>query len=428
MTNRIAKKRPAPYALTGMRIAKWSGIAVMVGILSGTASAAFLKTLEWALVVREGHPGLIWFLPLGGFLVGLVYHHFGRTVERGNNLLLEEVHDPRAVIPLRMVPLIFLGTVWTHLFGGSAGREGTAVQMGGSLADQMSRPLKLPPSDRRALLMAGMSAGFGSVFGVPWAGALFGLEVLAVGRLRVFALLECVIASFVGHFTTLAWGVHHTAYAPPSIPSVTAINLGVIAVAGVAFGLCARVFSKSIHHVGAAFKRIRYSPLRPILGGLLVSCGFYALGTLRYAGLGVPVIEASLKEPLSAADFALKLIFTVLTLGSGFKGGEVTPLLFIGATLGNALAQILPMDFSVLAAVGFVAVFAGAANTPLACTVMAAEIFGPSVGLFALIGCGVSFLCSGDAGIYGSQRVLVTKRAYLRSPRSWIHSYFNRSE
>ncbi|MGZ3722411.1 MAG: voltage-gated chloride channel family protein [Bdellovibrionales bacterium] len=385
---------------------RWALIAIAVGILAGTAAAFFLYSLDWATNLREHNTWLVLFLPFCGLTVGWLYLRFGSEVEGGNSLLIDEIHDPKKTVPLRMAPMILVGTVLTHLFGGSAGREGTAVQMGGSIADQLCGPLKIKPEDRRTLLMMGMSAGFGAVFGVPFAGAIFGIEVLIIGRVKIENILECLAASLVAHYVCLAWGIQHTAYAAPEIVSLTLFSVLKIAAAGAAFGLCARAFVLLMHKMSALFKKyLPYAPLRPFTGGVLVVVGFYLLGTMRFAGLGIPVIVDSLREPIPEFDFAWKTLFTTLTLASGFKGGEVTPLLFIGATLGNSLGALINLPFSLLAAVGFVAVFAGAANTPWACTVMAMEIFGYRIGAYALIGCWISFYFSSHSGIYSAQKI-----------------------
>jgi H+/Cl- antiporter ClcA len=390
---------------------RWLIISTVVGVLCGSASALFLTLLDLITKFRESQIWLLALLPIGGLLIGLLYHHFGRghgqNLENGSGLLIDEIHDPKvAVISWRLAPLILLGTLLSHLFGGSAGREGTAVQMGGSIADQLARPLGLNADDRAILLMAGMSAGFGSVFGVPFAGSIFSLEVLSIGNLRWRACLECMLASFVAHYTTLAWGVHHTVYAQPMIPDFFWLLIPALACAGICFGLCARLFSWLSHQISALSMRwISYAPLRPMLGGTLLALCYWALHTTRYAGLGVPVIQETLQKPVLPQDWILKLTLTALTLGSGMKGGEVTPLFFIGATLGNSLGVILPISFSLLAAVGLVAVFAGAANIPLTCAIMACEIFGPKVGAIALFVCLISFLCSGHSGIYRTQRI-----------------------
>jgi H+/Cl- antiporter ClcA len=388
------------------QIAKWLGISIIVGILAGTASAGFLASLEWATNWREIHLWIIALLPLGGLLVGWLYHRFGSSVVAGNNLIIDEIHDPRKVIPLRMTPLVLFGTVATHFFGGSAGREGTAVQMGGSLADQLTHVFKFKPEDRRIVLMAGMSAGFAAVFGTPLAGAIFGLEVLSIGKLRYDAIFPCLLAAIVGDRVVALWGVHHTHYGIPFIPEITLPGLAAAIFAGVTFGLVGMLFAKLTHGIGKRFQRhVSYAPLRPFIGGILVAAAVFAMGSTRYIGLGIPVILESFTATLPPWDFAAKLLFTAVTLGSGFKGGEVTPLFFIGATLGSALSWVLPLPTPLLAGMGFVAVFAGAANTPISSTLMAIELFGAPVGIFAGLACVVSYVFSGHAGIYHSQRI-----------------------
>ena len=393
--------------------ARWVPVSAAVGVLAGSASALLLVSLEFATRLREAHPWLILLLGPAGGAVGLLYRHFGRSVERGNNLILEQTHDPGATIPLRMTPLILAGTFLTHLFGGSAGREGTAIQTGASLADQLARPLRMDSRQRRLLLMAGISAGFGSVFGTPLAGAVFGIEVLAIGTLSYDAILPCLLASFVGDLVTHAWGVKHTVYHVTDVPAMSLSGLIYAMAAGVLFGLVAMAFARATHAVSRLAERyIRYAPLRPVAGGLLVTAAVFGIGlahTARYLGLGIPTIVAAFTHKLAPWDFAGKFAFTAVTLGSGFKGGEVTPLFYIGATLGNALSRVLPLPPSLLAGMGFVAVFSGAANTPLASILMAVELFGAEAGAYAGIACVVSYLCSGHAGIYSAQRTGVRK-------------------
>ncbi len=390
-------------------VARWLPIVALVGIMAGSASAILLDALAFATYLRERHVWLILLLAPAGWVVGLLYKKFGSSVEGGNNLILEETHDPKSTIPLRMTPLILFGTVVTHVFGGSAGREGTAIQMGASLADQLARPFRLEQHDRRILLMTGISAGFASVFGTPLAGAVFGLEVLAIGRLSYDAFAPCILAAFAGDLVTRAWGVQHTVYPVSAVPGMSLSGVLYSVLAGIVFGLVGMGFAKlthSVSHVGRKF--IADATLRPVAGGLVVTAAVFALGTsrsLRYVGLGIPTIVASFTGHVAPYDFAVKSLFTAVTLGTGFKGGEVTPLFYIGATLGNALSHVLPLPPSLLAAMGFVGVFSAAANTPIASTLMAVELFGAEAGAYAGIACVLSYLFSGHAGIYQAQRI-----------------------
>jgi H+/Cl- antiporter ClcA len=385
-------------------IIKWFLISSILGICIGSASAGFLVSLDWATNFRENHLWLIAFLPIGGLLIGLLYHYLGKDIEAGNNLLIDSIHNPKIIIPFRMAPFVYIGTIATHFFGGSAGREGTALQMAGAIAEQFTKPFKLNESERKILLISAIAAGFGSIFGTPLAGALFGLEVFLIGRIKYNAIFPAFASAILADLVTNLWQVQHTHYHIDSIPKIATLPIIYSILAGIAFGLCAASFSKTIHFATAIFKnKIKYAPLRPFVGGIIVAIAVFAIGTTKYIGLGVPTILESfeMQEPIYV--FALKMAFTILTLAAGFKGGEVTPLFFIGATLGSALSLFIPLPTGLLAGMGFVAVFAGATNTPLACMLMAIELFGADCGIYVAIACVVSYLLSGHNSIYNKQ-------------------------
>ncbi len=421
--------------------ARWIWFLVPLGLLIGSACAGFLRGLDFVTQSRFSHPNLLFLLPFAGVLVEFCYRKIGAGSEAGNNLLLEAVNreetenreesDPETVtspdsspiVPRRMAPLIVAATFVTHLCGGSAGREGTAVQMGGALASAWGRLFRLGREETRIILLCGIAAGFAGVFGTPLAGAVFALEVLAVGRFKTDALMPCLLAALVSHWSVAALGVHHAHYgvAPLADPqnaifdALLALKIGL---ASVAFGLAASFFVAFTHGVANFLKRSFQNSLwRPFIGGCVVIALALALGTRDYLGLGVSSPDAGAVTLSSAFEsggadsfsWAWKLVFTAVTLGSGFKGGEVTPLFFIGATLGNALAAPLHAPVSLLAATGFLAVFAGATKTPLACTLMGIELFGAEFAPYFALACFAAQLCSGETGVYSSQRKRMTR-------------------
>jgi H+/Cl- antiporter ClcA len=385
---------------------QWLVICTLIGLLSGSASAFFLVALEWVTKIRVHHAWLIWLLPIGGLIIGLLFHYYGASVTKGNNLLLEEYENPQQPIPFKMAPLVLIGTLITHLVGGSAGREGTAVQMGGAIADQFSKLFHLDKNDRKTILILGISAGFASIFGTPLAGALFALEVVYFSKINIKSVVLSFVVAYAAYCTVELWQVQHTHYSIPSIPNMNWTNLLWTIGVGILFGLAALLFSRTTHFWSRLFSKYStYAPIRPVIGGTVLAILIYSIGTTKYIGLGVPEIVKAFSTPNESYDFLLKILFTGFTLGAGFKGGEVTPLFFVGATLGSALSVVVPLPIALLAGMGFVAVFSGATHTPIACTVMGMELFGIESGIFIGIACVVAYFASGSIGIYHSQIV-----------------------
>lgn len=392
-------------------IFKWLFFVSAVSVSVGTASAFFLYTLNAVTSFRETHNWIMVFLPFAGVFIVWWYQRYGGDTQKGNNLLLEEYYSPTAQgIPWRMAPMIILTTLITHLFGGSAGREGTAIQYGGTVAAQLKRFFSVGKQDNRILLLCGIAAGFASLFGTPLAGAIFALEVVQLGKIRRKGIVAILATSFLSHWVCSLYGSLHTHYPPiGEAPTLSASILAYILLAGALFGLAALLFRYTGYVFNRLFSKIKQPLLRPLIGGILVLFAVYLLQTTKYIGLGIPTIIDSFRQPLPPTDFLIKIILTSLTLSAGFKGGEVTPLFFIGATLGNALAPFIPIPLALLAAIGFVSVFAGCTKTPIACTIMAMELFGWQYGLFFLASCMISYLISGRKGIYNAQRRRVRK-------------------
>lgn len=398
-------------------LGQWLGLGTLVGVVCGAASAVFLWLLDEATEWRTGHEAIVYALPVAGLTLGWITERFGQVIKAGNNLVIDTIHDDGPEIPLRMAPLVLLGTVLTHLFGGSAGREGTAVQMGASLTDWLSHRLRLGRPVRRQLLAAGVAGGFGSVFGTPVAGAVFGLEFVVRGRIEYHALVPALVASVVGDLTTRGLGVIHPPY--PAVPQVPLTPLLCLEWLGFAAAIAAVAvaFVELTHVLKKQGERyVPWLPVRMVLGGLGVVGLWRLAGTSDYLGLGVPTIERAFTDPnLPLETFALKLLFTAVTLGAGFLGGEVTPLFLVGAALGNALSRPLGIPLELGAAVGLAALFAAAANTPLALSIMAVELFGAGVFPHVLIVCVVAYVLSGHTSIYPAQR-LTAERAGVEEP------------
>lgn len=398
---------------------KYLLFSIIVGALVGSVVAWFLISLDFITEFREINIWIVWLLPFGGLIIGLLYHFYGHGVMDGNNELLSEFYSPKKIIPLKMAPMIFLATLITHLFGGSAGREGTAVQIGGAISNQFTKVFNLNPLDHKILIIIGISAGFSAVFGSPLAAAVFALEVLMIGRLSYEALIPSFLTAIVANYICTFWGVEHTLYSIVFVPEINPFYFILSIFSGVLFGLTAKIFSNSTHHISSFIKqKIKYPPLRPFIGGIFIALFVMVFGATDFIGLGIPTILQSFDHQLLPHFFIIKLLLTAFTLGVGFKGGEVTPLFFIGATLGSSLSLIMPLPVGLLAAMGFVAVFAGASNTPIACTILGMELFGIECGMYVGLACTTAYLFSGHHGIYQAQSIGVSKHFLFQSKKN----------
>lgn len=394
---------------------------VLISIIVGSISALFLESLDWVTNKRESNFILVLLLPLGGAIIGFSYYYLEKGVSGGNNLLIQEMIVPQKKIHWKLTPLILAGTLLTHLFGGSAGREGTAVQMGGATADQFNGVFNLPRIDRKLMLRMGVAAGFAGVFGTPIAGLLFALELGRDKKLNFKWIIPILLTSYISDYVCHVWSVNHTNYTISDFSDHSLISYTYILLAGLLFGLCALIFNYSKEFFIFSFQKIiKYPPLRPIIGGVFIVIVLHLLGTTQYIGLGIPHIQAAFSNENSFEVFLIKLLLTAFTLGAGFKGGEATPLFYIGATLGSFLVLFIPLPLSLLAGLGFIAVFSGATNTPLACTFLGCELFGYEGFLQYAMVCFIAFLISGKTSIYYSQRKYLSKVSILEKYRSTL--------
>lgn len=385
---------------------KWIFLVVAISGSVGTLSALFLYALDEVTLFREDHLWIMLFLPFAGVFIVWWYQRYGGYAAKGNNLLLDEYYYPTSQgVPWKMAPMVILTTLITHLFGGSAGREGTAIQYGGTVAAQFNQLHSLGKQDRRILLLCGIAAGFASLFGTPLAGTVFAIEMVQLGKIRWKGMAAIIMTALLSNWVSSLYGDLHTHYPPiGEIPILSFSTFAYLFLAGILFGSAALLFRYSADIFSKLFSKVKQPLFRPLIGGMMILLAVALLQTTKHIGLGIPTIIEAFQRPLPSTDFLIKIILTTLTLSAGFKGGEVTPLFFIGATLGNALASFIPLPLALLAATGFVSVFAGCTKTPIACIVMAMELFGWQYGIFFVTPCLISYVISGRKGIYSAQR------------------------
>ena len=383
---------------------KWFMFSILSGIIIGIVISLFLKSLQFATSSRQSYPVIILLLPFGGALVSYLYLRYGRDSSKGNNLIIERINKGEANIPFRMAPLVFFGTFITHLFGGSAGREGTGVQIGASICSKLSKILRLNEKDTTMIIISGVSSGFGVVFGTPIAGTIFGLEVSTVGKMRYEAIIPCLISSFIGNSIAKALKVHHSHYVMEVVSSSDYSIFYKVILCSILFGLVSKLFSELTGNLKKFFTKLIPKPyIKSFVGGCIVIIIALVLQTQIYLGLSLDLLQDAFENNVVGYAFLIKLILTSITLATGFQGGEVTPLFVIGATLGNFLAPIINLPLSFLAGLGMIAVFCGGTKTPLASFAMGLELFGGGNIKYIFITCVISYVFAGKSGIYSSQ-------------------------
>lgn len=381
-------------------------LACLIGISVGLLDAFFGKMLLRITVFRDSHVfWLIPFLVIGGLITIFLYQKFGAECMQGMGLVFSVGHHEKEKIPFRLIPLVIISTWFTHLFGGSAGREGVAVQIGATISSAVERKTKI--ASRREMIVIGMAAGFSGLFQTPAAAAFFALEVLTVGKLEYSVLIPVLISSYTASFTAHICGLEKFSVALQDTLNFSPQVLVKLIVCGVLFGLVGAIFAIGMKYIKSFFsKKIKNPYIKIAILGCIISICLLLLGTGRYAGLGTNLISASFAgETIYGWDWALKLVFTILTLAAGFQGGEVTPLFSIGASFGCVLGSMLGLPSMLIAAIGYAAVFGSATNTFLAPILIGVEVFGYSYLPYFLVVCAIARVISGDATIYGKQKI-----------------------
>ena len=396
--------------LEGLRFCEWILYSGATGLLVGAVAAAFHLGIDWGSELRGTHPWILWFLPLGGIAIVLLYRLSGMEKDQGTNLVLVAVREAEPM-RLRTAPLIFLATITTHLVGGSAGREGAALQLGGSLGAWLGRVIRLDAKDRRVMVMCGMSAAFSALFGTPLTAVLFSMEVVSVGVMYYAALVPCTVASLLAFQVAQGLGLHKTpGYAVGEAATLTPFTMLQAAALGLLCALVSILFCKVMHTAPKVYSKVLSNPLlRAAAGGALVLILTLLVGNQDFNGAGDAVIRRMLADETIPAAFLLKILFTALTLGAGFRGGEIVPALFTGAAFGTLAGPLLGLPHGFGGAMGMAAVFCGATNCPMTSMMLAFELFGgDGMPLYGLC-CGVSYMLSGYYGLYSEQKIVYSK-------------------
>jgi H+/Cl- antiporter ClcA len=403
-------KKSARHAACDVRtFLKWMAIAAAVGLTVGAAGVAFHFCMEFAGAARQSHDWLYWLLPAAGAAIALLYRACGIQEDKGTNLVITSVRSTEP-ISIKTAPLIFAATFLTHLVGGSSGREGAALQLGGSMAQQLGRWLHLDEKDERIITMCGMSAAFSALFGTPVAAAIFSMEVISVGIMHYSAIVPCVAASLIGHGLALLCGVLPTSFPLEEVPAFTLLTSGRVLLLAALCAALSVVFCKLLHGFVRLYQRLLPNQvLRGAVGGALVLLLTLLVGVRDYNGAGVDVIRAATAGEARPEAFLLKMLFTAVTLGAGFKGGEIVPTFFVGATFGCVVGGLVGLPPSFGAAVGLVALFCGVVNCPVTSLLMGIELFGDGGLLYFALAVGVSYMLSGYYGLYSGQKILYSK-------------------
>lgn len=391
---------------------KWMVLSIMMGGIIGTIASGFSYAVTWATGFRQTHPLVILGLPLGGLMIVFLYKIMGQEKNSGTNMVLTVVRSDDENIPGRVTPLILISTVITHFFGGSSGREGAALQFGASVGDVFSRRMNLNESDKKIMILAGMSAAFSALFGTPMAAVIFPMEVISVGVMYYAALVPCVFAAFTAQYVSLLFKVRTLTvpYPVDKVPEFYNLNGLKCILLALSCAIAGALFCILLHNSEHFFKKWLPNPyVRVISGAAAVIVLYFIVGTDAYLGLGGEVIQSSFQNPAGAQMFLLKMLFTCLTLCVGFKGGEIVPSLFIGATLGSAMSVLLGLPCNICAASGMVGVFCAVTNSPITSLLIAFEMFGFAGMPFFCVVVAVSYLLSGYQSLYLEQKIMYSK-------------------